>query len=186
MKGKAINQKDIVDGLRKGSSKEIKYLYKLVKPKVRTYILKKGGLDSEINDIFQEAIIATSRKLLEKDTVITQIENYIFTACIHEWSRLNNLKKKETDGLDGYIREHKDDVDDPNIEEKKSQIQKKTFLKAFGALKLDCRRLFKLSSKDYSSSEIAANLNVSVEYVKTKRARCRKHFMDIFNSLKNK
>lgn len=185
MEGKLFTQNEIVEGLKNGSSKELKYLYIEVKPKVRAYIIKNGGLASDVNDIFQVAILATRIQLLEKNKDINSIENYIFTACVREWLKLNIRKERELKNMDGYLYQQSaglDFVEDDDLS--KAKVSKE-FMMAFNALKPDCRKLFKLKIGGYETSDIALDLNVSEEYVKTKRRRCKRYFMRIYNNLKN-
>lgn len=185
MKRKTFTQKEIVEGLKNGSSKELKYLYFEVKPKVRNYVIKNGGIASDVNDIFQVAILATRIQLLEKNKNIISIENYIFTACVREWLKFNIKKDRELKNLDGYLYGQQTDTESMEDEELSKAKISREFMIAFNALKSDCRKLFKLKISGQETEDIALELDVSEEYVKTKRRRCKRYFMRIYNNLKN-
>ena len=52
----------IIDSIKKGTDREVlKYLYKEVLPKVKSYVRKNQGSSDEAFDVFQDAIVAVVR-----------------------------------------------------------------------------------------------------------------------------
>lgn len=189
MKTNTINSKKLADGLKKGSSEELRYLYLKVKPKVEAYIVKNDGLSTDVNDIFQIALISVRNKLLDGNT-IEFIESYLYKACQNEWAGTLRKNKKKRIADDSYVSHQSSNMGLPfeQLEGKgeDSYDQDMTkFLKAFVKLKPDCKKFFQLKSEKKSNIEIAKIMGVSVDFAKTKKTRCKKYFMDIYNNLKD-
>lgn len=88
-----IEEKDIPDLIKQGKDREVIGLfYKLVYPRVKRTILKKGGKKEDVEDVFQDAIMYLYKHILagkynDKYTVF----GFLFTLCINRW--LNSIRK---------------------------------------------------------------------------------------------
>lgn len=186
MKGKHISQQQLAEGLKNGTSEELKYLYLFVKPKVKAYIaIQKGGFECNANDIFQIALLRIRQQLIDDKLSINNIENYIFKVCKHEFLKTKNLSRREDIDRMAF-RNQEPHIEDTNVQ--KNEIDKENELilnfKAFQLLKPECQKLFKLSSEDIPDKEIARLLETTEKFIKNKRARCKKYFAKIITKLK--
>ncbi len=181
MKEIVINQEEIAEGLKNGSAKEVNYLYKTVKPKIAQYIKERKGIESDVHDIFQVALMSVRNKLLE-GVEITYIETYLHKSCINEWNIINEGKKNEIVDTDQAKNINNHGIEAP-FEETAEEARMSKFFRAFQKLKSECRELFKLKSDKIPYSEIALLMGITEEFVKTKKRRCKKYVMKIFNNL---
>lgn len=185
MKGKHISQEQLAEGLKKGTSEELKYLYTDVKPKVKAYIaVQKGGLDCNVNDIFQIALIKIRQQLIDNKLSINNLENYIFRVCKHEFLKSNNLSRRENIDRMAF-RSQEPLVEDTDVLKKEQAKEKELdlFFQAFQMLKPECQKLFKLSSEGFHDKEIAHLLDTTEKFIKTKRARCKKYFAKMITKI---
>lgn len=181
MKEVVINQEEIAEGLKNGSAEEVKYLYKTVKPKIAQFIKERKGIESDVHDIFQVALMSVRNKLLE-GVEITYIETYLHKSCINEWNSINERKKNEVADTENINNPSHHGFESP-FEETDEEARMSKFFRAFQKLKSECRKLFKLKSDKIPYSEIALLMGITEEFVKTKKRRCKKYFMKIFNNL---
>jgi len=186
MKGKHISQERLAVGLKKGTTEELKYLYTHVKPKVKAYIaVQKGGLDCNVNDIFQIALIKIRQQLLDNKLSIDNLENYIFRVCKHEFLKLNNLSRIENIDRTAYRSQAPYAADTDVLDKELAKEEElNLYFKAFQMLKPECQKLFKLSSEGFQDKEIAQLLDTTEKFIKTKRSRCKKYFAKMIAKIK--
>jgi len=182
MRGKLFNDKQLIDGfINKGKTKEIEYLYKSVKTKVKKFILNNGGLVDEVDDAFHNGLLNVFVKIKEeKNNLIINIESYLFISCKNAWltERIKKDKEKKEKSEYLYIK----NID--NIVEPNNKVSKKIF-KALKELPNDCKKIFILQRKGYSYADISENFGITIKSLKTKRARCIKQLNNILTTNNN-
>jgi len=99
----------------------IKALYTYY-PVVKKYILKNGGEIGDIEDIFQEGILITYRKIKSPDFQLTaSLQTYLFSVCKNLWSE-HIRKKKTTTVLDVNVLEDKVSEEDSTSDQISSKL----------------------------------------------------------------
>lgn len=156
--------------------KAIEYIYLLdnLKAKVASYVVKHGGQQTDVLDVFHDGIVVLDRNIRSgKFRSQSSIEGYLYSICRFLW---NNQKRKQKK----IIREPTHDNIDlftPEISlfdtEKKSTLRQ-----ALELLDDSCRLILKLWKLSYSMEEIADHLSLSsARMAKKYRYRCMKKLM---------
>ena len=170
----------IIEAIRKGNrSTYLNMLYKRTLPKVKNYIKKNGGLQEDVEDIFQDAVIIFVQKV--KDRTFDEqyeIDGFIYTVSRNLW--INKAKTNKRSVLQNEFEEQKEDkVDQLNylINEEKSSIVNQ-ILKELGEA---CYELMQLTLiKELSLKEVALELGYANDNVaKTYNYRCKKKLMKL-------
>lgn len=98
---------DIIDGIAKGSSSELEYLYAAYFPMVFQLIIKNNGDEDDAKDIFQEAVIVLYDKINSGDFVLSsKLKTFLYSVCRRLW--LKRLNKP--DRISFNMQEHEEVV----------------------------------------------------------------------------
>ncbi len=83
----AIADNEILVNLRGQSpDKALQMLYKRLRPKVRNYILRNGGSEEDVGDVFQDAMIIFLKQVkLNKFDTNYEIDGYVFSIARNLW-----------------------------------------------------------------------------------------------------
>jgi len=182
MRSELFSDKQLIEGVIESKTKEIEYLYIKVKPRIKSYIIAKGGKEQEADDAFHDGLLNVFIKLKEnKKAIKTNIEGYLFISCKNSWLIEKQNRKREDELLNEYFYLNKIDY----ILSDNKRSNKKIF-RAFKKLSVDCKNIFKLQQRGYSYLQISETIKISVKSVKTKRARCFKQLHIILNSNNDK
>ncbi len=94
-----IDNFDIHKAILKGEDNQaLEYLYKIVLPKIRSYIVNNNGNKEEADDIFQDVVISLYRKIKTNEIAeLDNIEGYIYLSCKNLWiNRINKLNRRSS------------------------------------------------------------------------------------------
>ncbi|WP_299251881.1 RNA polymerase sigma factor [uncultured Cytophaga sp.] len=86
-------EKEIPDLIKQGKDADVIHLfYKLVYPRVKKAILKRGGKKEDIEDVFQESIMYLYKQIIgDKFSDKYTVYGFLYTHTIHRW--MNYLRK---------------------------------------------------------------------------------------------
>jgi RNA polymerase sigma factor (sigma-70 family) len=87
-----IREKEIPDLIRQGKDREvIASFYKLVFPRVKKTILRRGGKKEDVEDVFQDAVMYLYKLILEgRYNEKYTIFGFLYTVTINRW--INSLR----------------------------------------------------------------------------------------------
>ena len=98
---------DVIDGIAKGSSAELEYLYTAYFPMIFQLITKNNGDEDDAKDIFQEAVIVLYDKINNGDFVLSsKLKTFLYSVCRRLW--LKRLNKP--DRISFNMQEHEEVV----------------------------------------------------------------------------
>ena len=101
---RSIDNKIIVEGIRKQDKKILKDIYFIYFPDIKKYILDNTGSIQDAKDIFQEAIIIVYRKAKERNLIIpSSFKLYIFAVCRYIWIKQLSKQKENIENQNIYI-----------------------------------------------------------------------------------
>lgn len=161
-----MNQEDVesIKELKNGSQLAFASIYKLYASRAYLLAFKYFGDKYMAEDAVQNAFIKlwNNRQTLDESC---PIQNYLF--CILKNDIINTLRdnKKKIAGAHFWLKElvSEDDGDELRFAREK---QWKKVMRAVEALPPQQKKIFKLKLSNYSNSEIANMLNVSVNTIK--------------------
>lgn len=171
------NKFPLLDAFLYNNEASIKEFYIAEYPKIKYYILKKGGTVSSAEDVFQEAFFACWKKLCSGKFCPknkAEIEAYLFTAAKNKWmDQLRVASKKRTVSIDEKFMELRSEETMDAHEHKEREQKLSITLTAFEKLGKDCKELltqFYFHKK--SLRNISHELNIEEASAKNKKYRC--------------
>ncbi len=177
-------KEEIVRGILKNDRLVLQYVYKKYFNRIKYYIKKNRGVDEDVYDVFQEAIIIIYRRLKANDLVLTDcsFETYLFAVCRLLW--LKQLDSKKRHKLEYY--ENEEDIDEVDTSDLVEEVEKneryRLYQKHFIKLNEDCQKVLQLYLKKVSLKEIAEIMGYKSEiYAKKRKFQCKEYLV---NSIK--
>ena len=170
----AQNEEDerLLRGILNADRVIIDQVYKDILPSVIYWIKENSGTESEARDIFQEALIAVYKKLVEGNLELTcSLKSFMRIISRNLWmTRLRNRKRTDYGGLEDL-----DEVElDESIEEQIVYSEKEQlYFKYFDQLDEKCRNILRWFFDKVSLAEIAVKLDSSENYIKKRKFMCK-------------
>jgi len=163
------------DSLR---SKALRYIYDKLYPYIAGFIIKQGGLDSDIPDVFQNSLIAFYEKARNEDFELSgSIKNYVHGICRNLWFKRFRKENKEI-SVEDVSRYESAEEEVNEVEQNRLQQLDKYFL----SLGASCQEILKLYYyKKMNMNQIAEVLSLANGSVaKNKKARCMQKLKSLF------
>jgi RNA polymerase sigma factor (sigma-70 family) len=184
---KEYTKEKIIEGIIRGDSEILKFLYQENFRKIRFLITTNNGSEVDAEDIFQETLVVLFRKLRETNYQITSsLNTFIYAVARTMWLKeLNSRKIKAEifDTEDSYISDLPDIID---LIEKNERL--KLFREKFEELSNDCKKVLNMFLNNLSIKDITRIMGYSSEqHTKNRQYRCKKSLIEkIKNSNKYK
>ncbi len=146
-RGEKFTDTEIIEGLQLGGDREdaiLKYLYSNYYPRIKKFILSKGGNNVEVKDIFQDSVIVFYQNVkANKFKLDAKISTYLFTLAKNMWiNRQKKLSKiGSLDSLYSDIKAKNSQPIDFLLDNEKNEF----VLELLGLLSDDCRKILTLS-----------------------------------------
>lgn len=167
----------IVEGIIKGDTNSINYLYESYFDTVKSHILKNSGTEDDAYDVFQDTLMAVYKKIQQNGfELTTDLKAYVFGVARNIWYKQLS-KKKHTVSIS---IDFKDDLDISEILDIPiDSIIQRSFLK----LKDDCQQILDMHLKGYDYNIIAIEMSFSsIGYAKRKKYLCKEALIKIIKS----
>lgn len=179
MNGKDENA--ILDGFISGNDPILKELYSDLFPKVRNFVLKNSGSDTEAKDIFQDALVFTYQKLKSGSLKLEcTLATYVFAVSKNLWR--NVLRKKR--GTIAFDVAHT--IPEAMEQDIESTLERKDrvflFQKHFLKLSTTCKDLLASFFSGKSMSEIATAMGYSEGYTRKKKFVCKQKLLEMIEA----
>ena len=103
---KTREDKELLEGLRKGDNTVISDIYQICYPSVSHLITGNKGTEDEAKDIFQEAVMVLYDKVTHENFELSsKISTFLYAVCRRLWlkqlnKRENSLGTSDSDGLE--------------------------------------------------------------------------------------
>jgi RNA polymerase sigma factor (sigma-70 family) len=149
-------------------------IYSRFAVRIERFVCANSGSADDARDIFQEGLIAITRRARQTEFVLTcPFEAYLYMVCRGKW--LNELKRRkraqvtisETEGFTEKTTAHKL-ADTTLLEEGRNEL----FLRYFDKLSENCRALLKLSWSGISMDEVSSHLDITYGYARKRKSEC--------------
>jgi len=180
-------EQQLLVGLAKGERSATEQVYKQHIKIVGAWIVQNGGADSDVADVFQEAMIVLYQKAQQEDFRLTcKVGTYLFAICKHIWyKKLQNAQKQpgflpdNAGGDEGRDWAYEDDL--KNCREKEAHYNQ--LQAALDQVGEPCRSLLKaFYHNDKSMQEIAAEFGyTNPDNAKTQKYKCLNRLRKIFH-----
>jgi len=168
---------EIIKGLQEGGDQEdtiLKFMYTSYFPKVKKFIVSKGGNEVEAKDIFQDSIIVFYQNVMaQKFKQKAKISTYLFALARNMWINRQKRLAKLSD-LDNFIfTGQKDQPIDYLLATERNEFA----LELMKVLSDDCRKILTLSIfQKHSMKKICEIMGYQNEQVaRNKKSKCLKY-----------
>lgn len=169
---------ELLDGLLSGDSRKVKVLYDTYLPDIIFYVRKNSGSEVDARDLFQEALIAIYRKLLNKDLELTvALRTYIQVICRNLW--LRNLRKTKRISLQTPtdMVEHASTSETLGLDLERME-RDRTYFRCFDQLGEKCKKILNWYFDKIPMKDIAVRLETSESFIKKKKFECKNKLID--------
>jgi RNA polymerase sigma factor (sigma-70 family) len=173
---KDFSDKEIIHGIKNNDYKVFHYLYDRMLPMIKRMVVNLNGTESLAEDVFQDALMATYRKIQYDNFNLTcKFSTYIYSVSRKIWLReLFSVENKYTKGID-----LPDMVNEP--EEETSEFDKKYLKileKYIKTLSKDCQKILRLHFNNATVSEIQEIMKYnSPHHTMDRKYRCKKRLI---------
>lgn len=179
-----ISDEAILEGIKLRSQFIVSHLYEELFPFLSKFVQANSGTEEDAEDIFQEALIVVYQKLSSLDFELTSSFKSFFFGV----SRMLWLRKITSSDIDDEMVDL-DEVFTASALAHESDIAQELKLdtdvmmmglyqKYFLKLNEECQQVLRLSMRKVSQKEIAEELGITVNYVKTRKFMCKKQLIE--------
>ena len=179
---KLVNHPQIT-ALLNGDERTLRLLYDTLFPKIRSFIFKNKGAETDAEEIFHNALFQVICRAKVKGIQInTSFEAYFFTVCKNLWYQELNKRKKEV--RNEGVFELKSEIGINNhIESILYQERWDLFEEMFLRLSDNCQKLLKDYFNKVSYDDITQKFSYTTKNVAFQRIfKCKKKLTDLIKS----
>lgn len=177
---------ELLQGLAAGDRTVVASLYKLYLPVLTKWILSRGGLDSDADDVFQEALLVVYEKAKSPEFCLTcKLSTYLFAVSKRLWykklDQAANFYNLDTeDGEEEQQYGHSYDGDVQEHWDKEAQFEQLNL--ALDQLGEPCGALLKAFYIDKKNMQEIATVfkYTNAENAKTQKYKCLTRLKKIF------
>lgn len=159
-----MDQKEYLDGIRKGDKKILTDIYKMNLPKFISWVKQNSGSTEDAHDVFQDAMETVMHLSFDEDFVIkSSLNSLIITICKNKW--IDRLRKKKTENkvrLELASRQEEKTNMDLNFNHGNDLTMVQSMLSStFEQISPLCQKLLKLIESGATGDEVAKQLEMS-------------------------
>jgi RNA polymerase sigma factor (sigma-70 family) len=170
-----LSNNNLIIAFKRNDQKAMQEVYQITFPKVKGYVLKNSGTETQAKDVFQEAFISCWKNI--KDDKITgesNVAGYLFTIAKNKWIdylRSADYKKTTSAETFSYLKVVVDESDGiDNLEEEQNR---KVLHSALAQLGDNCKMLLKLFYFERKSmEEISLQMGIAANSARNQKYRC--------------
>lgn len=165
-------------GIKESNRQVIEEIYNKFFPILRNFVVKNSGTEEDARDCFQDALIATYKRLQREDFEIKNtFSTYIFSVGKFIW-----FKKAKQNIKTEAIADFKMGEVDLLEEDLLSGVKYSLFKKGLDSLGEDCQKILEYYFDGKKYKEIAALMNYTIDYARRKKMLCTKSLIQIVKS----
>jgi len=173
VKDEIRDDQDIINGIAKGSSEEIEYLYITYLPMIFQLITNNNGSEDDAKDIFQEGVMVLYDRINSGNFVLTsKLKTFLYSVCRRLW--LKRLNK--SDRISFIMQEHDElvVVEDDLIEHEQKESQFLVMEQALHLLGEPCQTIISdFYLRNLSMQDICEKFGyTNADNAKTQKYKC--------------
>ena len=175
---------ELLEGLARGNRDAVAAIYKLYHSVLTKWILTRGGLEADAEDVFQEALVVLYEKAKDPEFCLTcKLSTYLFAVSKRLWFKkaeraANYYSLSDEEGGEKEIGTYDDDL---QVHAEK-EMQFDQLSKAMDQLGEPCSSLLKAFYQDKKNMQEIAELfrYTNAENAKTQKYKCLTRLRKIF------
>lgn len=177
----SLDNQKYIDGLRQNNAAVIRKIYENYALKVKRLIIKKGGIEADAKDIFQDALAIIFQKIQKDELTLTSsFQNYLISVCkfLYANKRRKNSRITVTNDLfTTYLDTI--DLEKEILAQEEYNIYKDNFFK----LRRACQTILKLAFDNHSMSVISQKLHLKNAHIaRSRKYRCQKKLEELIKA----
>ena len=175
------DDQEIIDGIAKGSTSELEYLYTEYFPMIFQLIVKNNGDEDDAKDVFQEAVIVLYDKVNSNNFVLTsKLKTFLYSVCRRLWlKRLN-----QPDRISFNMQEHEEivAVEDDLMSSQQKETQFLLMEKSLHLLGEPCQTIISdFYLRNLSMQDICDKFGyTNADNAKTQKYKCLQRLKKLF------
>lgn len=169
---------ELLDGLLSDDPRRINALYDAFLPDIIRYVRRNSGSEADARDLFQEALIAIYRKLLDNDLELTvALRTYIQVICRNLW--LRSLRKTRRIDLQTPtdMVEHASTSETLGLNLERME-RDRTYFRCFDQLGDKCKKILSWYFDKIPMKDIAEKLDTTEAFIKKKKFECKNKLIE--------
>lgn len=181
-----------IEALQNNDSLLIEEIYSRYAGRIRQFVVKNSGTETDAADLFQDVLIELHRKATRQQFTLTcPFDAFLYLVCRNRWINELHKRKGKTVTIAGDEGFNINEGVTENYEALHIQEKRKNLVEEkLGELGEGCRNLLTLSWSGKPLQEVAAMLNFTYAYVRKKKTECMSKLISLvkeapgFNALK--
>lgn len=179
-----ISDEAILEGIKLRSQFIVSHLYEELFPVLTKFVQTNSGTEEDAEDIFQEALIVVYQKMSHPGFELTSsFKGFFFGVCRMLWLRKITSSDIDEETLDldevftASALAHEDDIA-RELKIDADVLMMGLYQKHFLKLNEECQQILRLSMRKVPQKEIAEELKLTSNYVKTRKFMCKKQLIE--------
>lgn len=179
-----ISDEAILEGIKLRSQFIVSHLYEELFPVLTKFVQANSGAEEDAEDIFQEALIVVYQKMSQPGFELTSsFKGFFFGVCRMLWLRKITSSDIDEETLDleevftASALAHEDDIA-RELKIDADVLMMGLYQKHFLKLNMECQQILRLSMRKVPQKEIAEEMNLTSNYVKTRKFMCKKQLIE--------
>ncbi|WP_109434202.1 MULTISPECIES: RNA polymerase sigma factor [Aquimarina] len=174
----STEERKILEGIVAGDEVIITTFYKQNLQYVRQYILQNSGNESDVEDVFQDALVLIYQKLKADSLELhSSLRTYFYGVCKNIWR--NRLRKNKKMVITEEIPDDAESIPPAVIEYIAQKEQEHVYRKHFLKLSDSCREILQLLFQGKSMKDIATITGYSEGYTRKKKFDCKRSLIQM-------
>jgi len=166
----------ILEGIKTGDSEILQKFYIDNFNYVKGYILENSGNESDVEDVFQDALLIIHQKLKKNPILLSSsFRTYFYSVCKNLWRNKmrKNIRLSFSEEAELDLEESDVSMTEALENNEKESLYQKHFLK----LSDTCKELLHMIFEGKKMKEIAATIGYAEGYTRKKKFECKKNLM---------
>ncbi len=178
-----MEQPNYIAGILEGDGAVLRHLYHQQYPFLLRLVRDYGGAESDIKDVFQDAVLLVFQKAQQPDFQLTsKFSTYFFGICRHLWL---NMRTKKAATAEVTLSEDAKYIPDSDLlaDDLLHVEQGNLFWNAFQQLGADCQQVLEYFFQKLSMETIAQKMGYGSEgYAKRRKSQCKNRLIELIQN----
>jgi len=148
----------LFDGLKQGDARAIETIYETLLPKIKSWIMSKGGIEDDAHDVFQETLETI---ILKVDHVHSSFDGLVIQIAKYKWIDRLRKSKKEVRNASSIRLYQEESFEEQFIQREQDYLKFKLMDKTFKQLSTLCQELIQLIKQELDVKSIVQKMNFS-------------------------
>jgi len=182
MRGRSSSDREYIEGIIKGNSKIVRSFYSRNKPIIVSYVLQRGGMYHDVEDVMQQAMMVFYEKVsLKGFSQMSTIDNFYLGICKNVW--LQQLASRDRSCLKDIDVSSLQLMGESEIDEDLYARRLRLYYQCFRKLSQQCQNIIKMRQERIPYVAIVKELNLgNANNASSKKNYCQKKLENLIKT----